>query len=115
MDARLDELLTRLIEIGTFPGISCSEGHELVDLVRCLKADNGRLYDLLTRGEIIAKEIYEEHKLELDTKNKRIAEMRHVLELVSEHPVMEHIMCDKHEMSFGALARHPLNGYDLLG
>ena len=34
MDARLDELLTRLIEIGTFPGISCSEGHELVDLVR---------------------------------------------------------------------------------
>ena len=75
MNARLDELLTRLIEAGPFPGISCSEGHELVDSVRLLKADNERLYDLLKSGEIIAKEIYEENKLALAAKDKRMTEL----------------------------------------
>ena len=33
MDARLIELLERMTAPGPFPNMSCSEGHELVDLV----------------------------------------------------------------------------------
>ena len=49
--------------------------------VEVLKADNGRLYDLLNRGEIIAKEIHEENKLALAVKDKRVEE----LEKLSAH------------------------------